>query len=85
MLKIKDRFLLGVISGLAGNAANLPQAKVGRKDPEGNLSNMGCHILYGLVIVFVATKLGHPSLFDAEPANDYLQPTEPTPEQLRNR
>jgi len=40
-------------------------------------------MVYGLLTTFAVAKLGHDSLFDAPPLNDYLKPTEQTSEQTK--
>jgi len=42
---------------------------------------MFAHGLDGIVTAFTASILGSPSLFDVEPKNDYLSPTELTSEE----
>ena len=77
----------GVVSGIAIGStitallSAYPQNKVRPKDASSNLSYMASHAVYGVVAAAVAGKLGHPSLFDAEPQYDYLAPTELTSEQ----
>lgn len=46
-----------------------------------NLSYVFSTAVYGIVTTFVAAKLGHNSLFDGPPVNDYIKPTETTTEQ----
>jgi hypothetical protein len=77
----------GITSGIAMGSlitfvlGTLPQNIVRPKDAASNLSYMLSHSVYGLVTTAVAAKLGHPSLYDAQPQNDYLEPSEPTTEQ----
>jgi len=77
----------GLISGVGlGSMINflissLPQNKIKPTDATSNLSYMVSHAAYGLVTTVMAAKLGHPSLFDRQPVNDYLEPTELTTEQ----
>ncbi len=77
----------GITSGITMGSlitfvmGTLPQNQVRPKDAASNLSYMLSHAVYGLVTTTVTAKLGHPSLFDAKPKNDYLDPTEPTTEQ----
>lgn len=77
----------GIVSGIAiGSTITAllsvsPQNKVKPKDAASNLSYMASHAVYGVVAAAIAGKLGHPSLFDAEPQNDYLASTELTSEQ----
>jgi hypothetical protein len=87
----KDHLLSkGILSGitvgstLTATLSAFPQNKVKPKDAASNLSYMFCHAIYGIVTTFVAAGLGHPSIFDAEPLNDYLAPTELTTEQRVN-
>ncbi|MFZ5641902.1 MAG: hypothetical protein ACOY4Q_14590 [Bacillota bacterium] len=80
----------GVTSGIAMGSfitfvmGTLPQNQVRPKDAASNLSYMVSHAAYGLVTTVVAAKLGHQSLFDTKPQNDYLQPSEPTTEQTKS-
>ena len=60
-----------------------PQNKVKPKDAASNLSYVFSNMVYGLLTTFAAAKLGHDSLFDAPPLNDYLKPTEKTSEQIK--
>ncbi|MFZ5754644.1 MAG: hypothetical protein ACOY3J_10405 [Bacillota bacterium] len=62
----------------------LPTNQVRPTDAASNLSYMASHAVYGLVTTAVAAKLGHPSLFDTKPQNDYLKPSEPTTEQIKS-
>jgi hypothetical protein len=77
----------GIISGIGlGSFINfligsLPQNKIKPTDATSNLSYMVSHATYGLVTTAMVAKLGHASLFDKQPANDYLEPTELTTEQ----
>jgi len=79
----------GVTSGIAMGSfitfsmGSLPQNQVRPKDAASNLSYMVSHAAYGLVTTAAAAKLGHPSLFDPKPQNDYLEPSEPTTEQKK--
>ena len=66
-------FITSILSGFPGS-------KVAPKDASSNLSYMLSHIAYGLTTASVASALGHPSLFDTPPLNDYLTPTEKTTE-----
>jgi len=74
----------GLVSGITvGSTVSailsaLPQNKVKPKDAASNLSYMLAHAVYGVVAAAVVTKLGDPSLFDSQPVNNYLYPTEPT-------
>lgn len=77
----------GIISGVGlGSFINfligsLPQNKIKPTDATSNLSYMVSHAAYGLITTAVVAKLGHPSLFDTKPVNDYLEPTKLTTEQ----
>jgi hypothetical protein len=42
------------------------------------------HVVYGVATAGVASYLGHPSIYDTPPHNDYLAPTEQTTE-MRNK
>lgn len=64
---------------LSGFSAN----KVKPKDAGSNLSYVFATTIYGIVCTFVAAKLGHDSLFDSQPINDYVKPSEKTTEQVK--
>ncbi|KJS87830.1 MAG: hypothetical protein JM58_03025 [Peptococcaceae bacterium BICA1-8] len=78
----------GIVSGIAIGAFAtvipnvVPQNRVKPKDATSNLSYIFSNIVYGLLTTFAAAKLGHDSLFDTPPQNDYLKPTEMTSEQM---
>ena len=80
-------FTKGVISGIGLGSlidfaiSTLPQNNIKPTDATSHLSYMASHAAYGLVTTVMVVKLGHPSLFDKEPVNDYLEPTEFTTEQ----
>lgn len=80
----------GITSGIAIGSfitfimGTLPKNTVRPKDAASNLSYMLSHAGYGLVTTFIAAKLGHPSLYDTKPQNNYLEPLEPTSEQLND-
>lgn len=57
-----------------------PTNKVAPKDAASNLSYMLSHAVYGIITTGVAAYLGHPSIYDMPPHNDYLAPTEMTTE-----
>jgi len=61
----------------------VPQNSVKPKDAASNLSYVFSNIVYGLLTTFAAAKLGHDSLYDTPPQNDYLKPTEQTSEQMK--
>lgn len=77
----------GIVSGITIGSvitaflSAFPTNKVRPKDAASNLSYMFSHALFGLVATYVAAKLGEPSLYDAKPYNDYLEPTVQTSEQ----
>lgn len=72
---------IGAIATVIPNV--VPKNSVKPKDAASNLSYVFSNIVYGLLTTFSATKLGHDSLFDAPPQNDYLKPTEQTSEQMK--
>ncbi|MEW6621996.1 MAG: hypothetical protein AB1420_02495 [Bacillota bacterium] len=80
----------GITSGITMGSfitfvmGTLPKNQVRPTDAASNLSYMLSHAAFGLVTTTVAAKLGDPSLFDVKPQNDYLDPTEPTTEQIKN-
>ncbi len=67
--------ITAMVSGFAKN-------KVKPKDAISNLSYYLSHAAFGLVSIFTAAKLGDDSLFDAQPQNDYIKPTNKTSEQI---
>jgi hypothetical protein len=79
----------GILSGITIGAIATalptlaPQNKVKPKDAASNLSYVFSNIIYGLLTTFAAAKLGHDSLFDVPPQNDYVKPTEQTSEQMK--
>lgn len=81
----------GVLSGIAIGSfitalvSAFPQNRIRPKDAASNLSYMASNAIYGVVAAAVAGKLGHASLFDAAPQNDYLAPTELTTEQKKQK
>ncbi len=79
----------GVLAGIAVGAIAtvipniVPKNSVKPKDATSNLSYVFSNIVYGLLTTFSAAKLGHDSLFDTPPQNNYLNPTEQTSEETR--
>jgi len=77
----------GIIAGIGLGSlldfaiSTLPQNKIKPTDATSHLSYMVSHAAYGLVTTFIVAKMGHPSLFDKEPSNNYLEPTVSTTEQ----
>jgi len=65
-----------VLSGLVSN-------KVKPKDAASNLSYLLSNAVFGVTAAIVASKMGHDSLFDAQPHNDWVKPTEKTTEELK--
>jgi hypothetical protein len=59
-----------------------PQNKVSPKDAASTLSYMLSHGVLGVTTACVAAFLGHPSIYDTSPHNDYLAPTEQTTEEI---
>ncbi|HVJ50599.1 hypothetical protein [Desulfitobacterium sp.] len=78
----------GIMSGIAIGAIAtaipnvVPKNSVKPKDAASNLSYVFSSIAYGMLTTFAAARLGHDSLFDVPPQNDYLKPTEKTSEQV---
>ncbi len=72
---------IGAIATAIPNIA--PKNRVKPKDAASNLSYVFSNMVYGLLTTFGAAKLGHESLFDSPPQNDYLKPTEQTSEQTK--
>jgi hypothetical protein len=88
----RDHYLIkGATSGLVlGSFLSallnvIPNNRVPPKDAASNLSYMLSHLLYGLTTTGVATYLGHPSIFDTSPQDDYLPPTEITTEEKKQQ
>ncbi|TGE32854.1 hypothetical protein [Desulfosporosinus sp. Sb-LF] len=86
----RDKILAkGVLAGIGIGAIAtaipnvVPQNSVKPKDAASNLSYVFSNMVYGLLTTFSASKLGHDSLFDTPPQNDYLKPTEQTSEQIK--
>ena len=79
----------GILSGIAIGSiitaflSIFPQNKVRPKDAASNLAYMFSHALYGITTTALVAKMGHSAMFDAEPVNDYLQPTEQTTEEKK--
>ncbi len=73
----------GVIIGSTITAilSVFPQNKVKPKDAPSNLSYMLSYLVYGLTTISVAAHLGHPSIYDTKPTDDYLPPSRPTTEE----
>jgi len=85
----RDKLIFkGIISGVVFGAiataipSLAPGNKMKPKDAASNLSYVFSNIVFGLLTTFAAAKLGHDSLFDTPPQNDYLKPTEQTSEQI---
>ncbi len=84
----RDHLIIkGLTSGVAigsittSSLSAFPANKVSPKDAASNLSYMLSHVVYGLVTTGLAAYLGHPSIYDTEPMNDYLPPSVPTTEE----
>ncbi|MDW7651780.1 MAG: hypothetical protein SCK29_05750 [Bacillota bacterium] len=79
----------GVLSGIAvgstitATLSAFPQNKVKPKDAASNLAYMFSHAIYGIITTATIAKLGHSSLFDVKPVNNYLPPTEQTTEERK--
>lgn len=79
-----------LVKGLAGGIiygsfitlalSAFPQNKLSPNDVPSNLSYMLSHAVYGLAATGAAAYLGHPSVFDTPPLEDYQAPTEQTTE-----
>lgn len=84
-----DIIAKGVLAGIGIGAIAtaipnvVPKNSVKPKDAASNLSYVFSNMVYGLFTTYSASKLGHDSLFDTPPQNDYLKPTEQTSEQIR--
>jgi hypothetical protein len=81
----------GILSGISIGStitallSAFPNNKVRPKDASSNLSYMFAHSVYGVVSSVIITKFGDSSLFDANPLNDYLPPTEPTYQEEKHK
>ena len=75
--------LTGVTFGAIATAIPniVPKNNVKPKDAASNLSYIFSNLVYGVITTFAAAKLGHDSLFDTPPQNDYIKPTEQTSEE----
>ena len=84
-----DILAKGILAGIGIGAIAtaipnvVPQNSVKPKDAASNLSYVFSNMVYGILTTFSASKLGHDSLFDTHPQNDYLKPTEQTSEQIK--
>ncbi|MHB1653728.1 MAG: hypothetical protein ACYCVD_14825 [Desulfitobacteriaceae bacterium] len=78
---ITSGIVFGAIATALPNLA--PWNKMKPKDAASNLSYVASNTIFGLITTFAVAKLGHDSLFDVPPQNDYLQPTEQTSEQMK--
>jgi len=63
--------ITAMLSGFGSN-------KVKPKDAKSNLTYIFGSGIYGLATTYAAALLGDDSLWDTPPANNYLQPTQPT-------
>jgi hypothetical protein len=84
--KISQKGLIfGVCFGavITGLTSGFVINKVKPKDSNSNLSYVAASGIYGLVTAHLISKLGHDSLFDQEPINDYIKPTIETGEEKR--
>ena len=79
--------LTGVTLGAIATAIPniVPKNNVRPKDAGSNLSYVFTNLVYGIITTVAAAKLGHDSLFDAPPLNDYIKPTELTSEQSQKK
>ena len=79
----------GLLFGMAfGNIINtmlggFVENKVRPKDAASNLSYLFSSAIFGTATALVATKMGHDSIYDASPKNDWLNPTEKTTEEMK--
>ncbi|AFM40951.1 hypothetical protein Desaci_1974 [Desulfosporosinus acidiphilus SJ4] len=78
---ITSGIIFGAIATAIPNLA--PWNKMKPRDAASNLSYVFSNIVFGLLATFSAAKLGHDSLFDPPPQNNYLKPTEKTSEQIK--
>ncbi|WP_407311991.1 hypothetical protein [Desulfosporosinus sp. SB140] len=78
---ITSGIVFGAIATAIPNLA--PWNKMRPRDAASNLSYVFSNIVFGLLATFSAAKLGHDTLFDTPPQNDYLKPTEKTTEQIK--
>lgn len=78
---ITSGIIFGAIATTLPNIA--PWNKMKPKDATSNLSYVFSNLVFGLIATFAAAKLGHDSLYDVPPQNDYMQPTEKTSAQIK--
>ncbi|SHH98361.1 hypothetical protein [Desulfosporosinus lacus] len=85
----KDKIVLkGTFFGISFGAiiqallSGLVKNKVSPKDALSNLWYVASNAVFGITTALAASTLGHDSLFDAEPRNNWLKPTEKTSEEI---
>lgn len=78
-------FGIAMGSGITSALSILSANRVKPKGASSNLSYMVAHAAYGIVASTIVAKLGDPSLFDVEPINDYMKPTELTTEEMQSK
>jgi len=78
---ITTGIIFGAIVTVIPNLAHWNKMKP--KDAASNLSYVFSNMVFGLLATFTAAILGHDSLFDTPPQNNYLKPTELTSEQIK--
>lgn len=63
--------------------SGLVNPKIKPKDAVSNLSYIVSNAVFGAITALVASKIGHDSIYDAPPTNNWVNPTEKTTEELR--
>jgi hypothetical protein len=63
--------------------SGLTSKKIKPKDAASNLSYIISSAVFGTITALVASKMGHDSIYDAPPRNNWVNPTEKTTEELR--
>lgn len=86
----RDKILLkGLFFGMSFSSmihatiGGIVNQKLKPTDAISNFSYLLSGSIYGLATAVAASQLGHESLFDAPPKNDYIKPTEKTSEELK--
>lgn len=64
--------------------SGLTNKRIKPKDANSNLSYMLSNALFGVTTALVASKMGHDSIYDAPPMNNWADPTEKTTEESRH-
>lgn len=71
-----------IIHAMIGGIAN---QKLKPTNAVSNFSYLASGSIFGLATALAASQLGHESLFDAPPQDDYIKPTQKTTEELKSQ